>query len=244
MEQFNDVLTAIEAAVVEVAARLGPILAPIPTAYAVGSATRNALGWPATVSIVAAIVIELLGLAAVNTALMLREYNAEKRKSDPRAPFGLAAALGGVYLIVAVALAVLMDVIPSLARFSPAIFPLLSLAGVTVLGLRSDHRKRLDAIAQDKARRRKMRQERRERKRKVAQEPQEVDAQPVKAAQELTTEERRAQLLDLWRQGKAQVFAKVAPTFDVSRQTISNDFSALESEGKVKRNGDGIEVLA
>jgi DeoR/GlpR family transcriptional regulator of sugar metabolism len=40
------------------------------------------------------------------------------------------------------------------------------------------------------------------------------------------------------------VFAKVAPTFDVSRQTISNDFSALESEGKVKRNGDGIEVLA
>jgi hypothetical protein len=197
---------------------------------------------------VAAIVIELLGLAAVNTALMLREYNASKRKSDPTAPFGLAAALGGVYLVVAVALAVLLDVIPSLARFSPAIFPLLSLAGVTVLGLRSDHRKRVDGIAQDKARRRKMRQERRERKRKVAQEvaqvAQEVDAEPVKVAQGLTTEERRAELLDIWRQGKGQVFAQVAPRFDVSRQTISNDFSALENEGKVTRNGHGIEVLA
>jgi DNA-binding transcriptional ArsR family regulator len=254
MEKFNDVLTAIEAITVEVAARVGPILAPVPTAYAVGNATLTVLGWPMTVSAVAAIVIELLGLAAVNTALMLRDYNAGKRKSDPRAPFGLAAALSAVYLVTAVTLAVLLDVIPSLARFSPAIFPLLSLAGVTVLGLRSDHRKRVEAIAEDKARRRKMRKERREdRKREESQAEADRKLQEAeRKLQEARRKEAEAKLVTLgneletmryYQENPAATQAEAAETLGYSERTIRNHLKALEDAGAVKRNGQGVEVI-
>jgi hypothetical protein len=232
-----------EGAVVGAAAGIGPALAPIPTAYAVGHSVVVNLGWPTWLGYVAAAVIELLGLAAANTALMLRDYNASKRKSDPRAPFELAAALAGTYLVATVMLAVLLDAMPALARWTPAVFPLLSLSGMSVLALRSDHRKRTAAVAQDRARRRNMRKERRQRQRKVAQDSANIAQGSVKVAQDLTLSERRVALLDLWRQGEGEVFAQVAPRFGVSRQTISNDFAALEARGRVRRNGQGIEVL-
>ena len=104
--------------------------------------------------IVAAIIVESLGLATTTTALELREYNAGKRKSDPRAPFALAAVLVGVYLVVAVGLTVALDIVPTLAVYSPAIFPALSLCGVTTLAIRGDHKRRVESIRADKARRR------------------------------------------------------------------------------------------
>ena len=106
------------------------------------------------VGIVAAVIVESLGLATTATALELRDYNAGKRKTDPAAPFTLAAVLVGIYLVVAVGLTVALDILPEVAVYSPAIFPLLSLCGVTVLALRGDHRRRIEAIVQDKARRR------------------------------------------------------------------------------------------
>ena len=127
------------------------------------------LGWPDWVGVSAAIAVECLGLDSVNTALLLREHNATKRKNDPLAPFTLAAALAGVYLVVAIALAVIQDVVPELVIYSPAIFPLLSLTGVTVLGLRADHRRRMETIAQEKAVRRAARESKK--MSKVVQEP-------------------------------------------------------------------------
>jgi hypothetical protein len=160
-----NVLERIESVVTDIAAKVGPMIAPIPTAYAIGTSVVENLAWPVWVAILAGGAIELLGLATVNTALTLREYNANKRKSDPRAPFGLAASLAGVYLVVAVALAVVLDVVEALATWTPAIFPLLSLCGVTVLAVRSDHRRRVSGIAEAKAEASRKRAERRNRKR-------------------------------------------------------------------------------
>jgi hypothetical protein len=66
----------------------------------------------------------------------------------------LAALLVAVYLAVAVGLTVALDILPVLAVYSPAVFPLLSLCGVTTLAIRGDHKRRLEAIQDDKARRR------------------------------------------------------------------------------------------
>lgn len=254
MTRLGELLKETEAVLVDAAARLGPILAPIPTAYAVGHSVVVNLAWPVWLGYVAAIVIELLGLAAVNTALTLREYNVEKRKSDPRAPFELAVILAGIYLVTTVTLAVLLDVIPTLARFSPALFPLLSLAGVTVLALRSDHRKRVAAIAEEKARRREMRRRRRQ-ERKEAEREAEADRKLAEAERKLAEARRKevearlatlgnaVETLRYYAGNPAATQSEAAEALGYSERTIRNHLADLEGIGAVKRNGRGVEVL-
>ena len=111
-------------------ARIAPWLAPIPTAYLIGSATEEHLDWPWPIAGAAAVAVELLGISITTTALELWQHNQTKRKSDPTAPTWLSAILVGVYLVVAVTLTVMLDVIPDLKKWAPAIFPMLSLTGV------------------------------------------------------------------------------------------------------------------
>ncbi len=148
-----------EAALVETASKVGPILSPVPTAYLVGRATIEHLAWPLPIGVTAALVIECLGLASTGLALELYAYNKGKRKSDQAAPFVLSVALVGVYFVTALALTVALDIATGLAVYAPALFPVLSLAGVSILAIRIDHRERLTAIERGKVERRKKRQE-------------------------------------------------------------------------------------
>ena len=161
----------LEHTITDLAARLGPLLGPAPTAWLVGRATSTHLGWPWPVAVVAALVIECLGLAATATALTLWNYNKDKRKSDPSAPVGLALALVGVYFVTATGLTVALDIAPALATYAPAIFPALSLTATGLLALRADHRRRLAAIEADKAERRAARQKRKRTGTKAARGP-------------------------------------------------------------------------
>ena len=92
IEGFVD---SVESTAVDLVARLSPWLAPLPTAYLTATATVKHLNWPELVGAIAGVVVESLGLASVSTALELREYNAEKRRSDPVVPFKLAVTLTG-----------------------------------------------------------------------------------------------------------------------------------------------------
>ncbi|MCP4540625.1 MAG: hypothetical protein GY832_26100 [Chloroflexi bacterium] len=150
-------LNRLESALVEVASKTGPLLAPVPTAYIAYDRTVEHLDWPPGIGFVAAVVIECLGLASTSLALALWDYRKSKRKSDPPAPLGLALVLVAVYFVAIIALTVALDIVSSLARFAPALFPALSLAGVSVLAIRIDHRERLAAIAREKTQRRERR---------------------------------------------------------------------------------------
>jgi hypothetical protein len=144
-------LDAVESALVEVASKTGPILAPVPTAYLIGRATIAHLDWPPVIGGVAAVVVECLGLASTGLALDLYGYNRGKRKADPPAPFKLSAALIGVYFAVALGLTVALDIVPGLAIYASGVFPFLSLVGVSILAIRIDHRARLITIEEQKA---------------------------------------------------------------------------------------------
>jgi len=116
------------------------------------------------VAIVAAAVIESLGLASTSTALALWDWNRSKRKTDPSAPVGLAFGLVGVYFLVATGLTVVLDILPQAADVAPAIFPALSLTGVTILALRADHARRLSGVTEAKTEAKAARQAARARK--------------------------------------------------------------------------------
>lgn len=245
-----------EATLTDLIAGLAPWLTPVPTAYLVGRATIAYLRWPLPIAIVAAVIIEALGLAAVNTALTLREYNAQRRKTDPRAPFAVAAALVGVYLAVAVLLTVALDIVPDLARWAPAVFPLLSLAGVTVLALRSDHRRRLAAIAAEKAERSASRSVNRSASRSASVQ---VDGQAVAAERsesrnldnlDAANRSRAAQkaavtdaLLNVYLNDPRLSYAEAGRAVGRSKSWVAAALGELETAGRVKRNGNGVEIL-
>lgn len=153
-------LDRIEGGLVEVASKVGPILAPVPTAYLVGASSVRHLDWPWPIGMIAAVVVECLGLASTGLALTLWDYQKSKRKSDPPSPFWLSLVIVTVYFAVAIVLTVALDIVPGLAVYAPALFPALSLAGVTILAVRIDHRERLAAIEQDKAEKRAEKSER------------------------------------------------------------------------------------
>jgi hypothetical protein len=211
------------------------------------------LAWPPIVGVVAAVVIECLGLATTATALTLWDYNQGKRKSDPSAPFALALALVAVYFVTAVGLTVALDIAPDLAVYSPGVFPFLSLTGVSVLALRSDHQRRLQVIASVKSERQARRQSRRQATRQSG------DGQPFSQASNNENNDANLDTLQAARLSKRDARLNALLTFyasnpdagpteagnaiGVTRQTVYAYLSDLESTGRIRRNGNGVEVL-
>lgn len=134
---------AIEGTIIAAAARAGPILGPIPTAYLVADRTMTHLKWPSVVAVISGIMLECLGIATGATMLRLWLYQREKLKTDPNAPGpALAGVLLALYFVAAVSLTVVLDVaaLPreeiGAANFAPVLFPILSLASVGLLAVR------------------------------------------------------------------------------------------------------------
>ena len=252
--RFRETLSVIETNLTDGIAAIGPWITPIPSAVLVANATVKDLHWSAELAWVAAAIIESLGLTTVSTSLLLWEYNADKRKTDPDAPFLLAASLVGVYLISTIGLTVLLDIFPDLARYAPALFPILALVGAVNLALRSGHRRRLAGIAQERAERKAERQA----VRPTAGSLTELlasnaasitvtpDSSLVKARQARTVIQgnRMDNLLTLFRDNPKIGVTDAARTLNMSRQTVYTYLEQLQQAGRIKRNGHGIEVIS
>lgn len=239
----------LESAAVDLVAKVAPWAAPLPTAYLVGRATVDHLAWPQVIGVVAAIVIECLGLATTSTALALWDYNASKRKSDPSGPVAVAVALVGVYFVTAVGLTVALDIAPGLAVYSPGVFPFLSLTGVTVLALRSDHKRRLATIQSVKLERKAKRRSRRQ-----ANDAQlsvltsnngknDANLDALQAARLSKRDARIDALTEFYLDNPNAGPTQAGNAIGVSRQTVYTYLNDLESTGRIRRNGRGVEVL-
>ena len=254
-------LEQIEQAIVTIAGRIGPLLSPVPTAYLVGAATVEYLTWPQPIALVAALVIECLGLASTGLVLELYDYNKRKLASEAQAPAKLAGVLVGAYFIVATGLTVALDILPDLARFAPAIFPTLSLTGVSILAIRSDHRQRLaqnELAKQERAEKRASRKVPNKRPTNVQHvhtddvqvnaENAQVGAQNatlahINATRQQTKAQKMDALLDAYAQHPAMGATELGQLLGIHRNTVYNYTDELISAGRVKKNGNGIEVL-
>ena len=64
LDRLETGLTRLESFLVEMVAKVGPWVSPLPTAYLTSQATVEHLGWPQPMGIAAGLVVESLGLAA------------------------------------------------------------------------------------------------------------------------------------------------------------------------------------
>lgn len=250
-------IDSFENGAIDLVAKIAPWCAPVPTAYLVGRATVTHLEWPVPIGILAAAVIESLGLVTCATALDLYQFNQNRRKNDPPAPFLLAVFLIVIYFLVAVLLTVVLDTQPSWSVIAPAIFPFLSLAGVTVIALRKDYQKRVQQIANEKAERKAERQMNHGFQRQDLRglfEPSmssdmsnngriDMNLNRLQAGRKAKLDNRLTMLLDAFRVNPTLGISDAARALDVSRQTIYSYMDQLEHSGKIRRNGHGVEVL-
>lgn len=252
--RFRETLSEIETNLTDGIAAFGPWITPIPSAVLVANATVKDLHWSAELAWVAAAIIESLGLTTVSTSLLLWEYNADKRKTDPAAPFLLAASLVGVYLVSTIGLTVLLDIFPDLARYAPALFPILALVGAVNLALRSGHRRRLLSISQERAERKADRQANRPTTRDfsdlLGSNTTSTTVKPDKSldkarqARKNIQDSRLDSLLTLYLDNPNMGVTEAARTLNISRQTVYTYLEQLQQSGRIHRNGHGIEVIS
>lgn len=252
--RFRETLSEIETNLTDGIAAFGPWITPIPSAVLVANATVKDLHWSAELAWVAAAIIESLGLTTVSTSLLLWEYNADKRKTDSAAPFLLAASLVGVYLVSTIGLTVLLDIFPDLARYAPALFPILALVGAVNLALRSGHRRRLLSISQERAERKADRQANRPTTRDISDllesNTTSTTVKPDKSldkarqARKNIQDSRLDSLLTLYLDNPNMGVTEAARTLNISRQTVYTYLEQLQQSGRIHRNGHGIEVIS
>lgn len=204
---------------------------------------------PLPVAIVVAAIIETLGLATVHTALWSYDWNAHKRKTDPRAPVELAIALGLVYVIATLGLVVFLEVWPDRATYAPALLPALAVVGALDLAMISRQEQRESAIVAEKAERQAIRQARRETTRvqssvelsKIATLNSSLDA--ARQTRKARREARLDALLTLYADNPTAGPTEAGRAIGVSRQTIYTYLAELEEEGRISRDGKmGIQV--
>ena len=253
VNKVRDSFSEIENGLVDGIAAIGPWITPLPSAVLVANAVVKDLHWIPVLGWVTATIIESLGLTTVSTSLLLWDYNAAKRKTDPGAPFLLAASLVGVYLISTIGLTIFLDIFPELGRYAPALFPMLALVGAVNLALRSGHRRRLSGIAQDRAERKAERQYfRQPLEQSSNQMMSNLTSSIVKtdtfldkaqAARKANLTTRMDSLLTLYLDNPLMGATEAARALNISRQTVYTYLDQLEASGKIHRNGKGIKVI-
>ena len=253
VNKVRDSFSEIENGLVDGISAIGPWITPLPSAVLVANAVVKDLHWIPVLGWVTATIIESLGLTTVSTSLLLWDYNAAKRKTDPGAPFLLAASLVGVYLISTIGLTIFLDIFPELGRYAPALFPMLALVGAVNLALRSGHRRRLSGIAQDRAERKAERQYfRQPLEQSSNQMMSNLTSSIVKtdtfldkaqAARKANLTTRMDSLLTLYLDNPLMGATEAARALNISRQTVYTYLDQLEASGKIHRNGKGIKVI-
>ncbi len=257
LETDKRIARSIEARVTDSIAGLVPWLAPVPSAALVANATFVHLQWPAWVAVIAGIVIEGLGLTSTSTALMLWDWNARKPANEPRAPFWIGALMMAIYFVATIGLTVVLDVENRLTHVAPAIFPVLAVVATVNIALRSQHKHRLERVAEAEMER-KAEEERRRLERKADRDAKRqrmtdrhVNDQAVDGLVDRLQAGRAAKkasiinaMLDAYRVNPNVGDTELGGMVGVTRQTVYNYRKELEAAGRVHANGNGVEVVA
>jgi len=132
-----------KAKVTDLASEAGAWLAPLPSAVFASGAAQKHLHFDNVMGFVAGAVVELLGLATANRAFALWEYNATRDADQPPAPTWIAGVMFVLYMAATIGLSVLADINTDLAKWLPAIFPVMAMAGTVTMALGRQHELRL-----------------------------------------------------------------------------------------------------
>jgi len=160
LESLQDTSQTFERVVIDNLSAFTPWLAPLIPASMAYRNMITRLDFSPLVSLFAAAAVEFLGLTTISTTLEFWKYNQDKRKSDNSAPFVVALLTGVFYVVIILTVNAMLELNQSLEVkvAAKAMLSLLSVVAAVIIALRSQHRRRLKEIADEKAQRRAERQ--------------------------------------------------------------------------------------
>ncbi len=126
-----------------------PLMAPVPTAWMIGTATFTIMHFPLPVSVISSLTVEGLGFVSINTANEMREFNRHlngaELKQKMQAPVWQAYGVAGLYLVTATLMTVVLHIVPTLELYAPLPFIVMTAAGGWLYALRKEHAERVAA---------------------------------------------------------------------------------------------------
>lgn len=156
LQEIQVNIDAAESVVIDIIAGVTPWLAPLIPAYMAYQNMKSDLQFHWLLALSGALVIEFLGLATVSTAVQFASYNdvALKRniKQQGKAPFWWAVAMGVFYLTIILSVNAILDYGNEQPAhiFTRALLSLISVPAAVTIAIRSQHKRRLQEVAQPK----------------------------------------------------------------------------------------------
>ena len=154
LESWQAVTGKLEGVIVDNVSAAAPWLAPVVPAYLAYSNMTGVLSFPWYIALIAALVVEFLGLATTNTVFTLWEYNRTRKTTAPIAAIWPALSAAGAYIIVVIVVNVLLDLSNPVHVIAKALLSMLSILAAITLAIRAGHARRLAAIKQEREERR------------------------------------------------------------------------------------------
>lgn len=236
LESIQRFVKAVETVFIDTVSTVIPWLSPLVPAFMAYRAMTDILDFPYWLSVITAGVIELLGLATINTAFSFWAYNQEKRKIDQKSPVMLAVLVTLYYLVVVLVVNTMLDTSPAMHKIAKGLLSSISIVGGVTIALRASHSRRINEIRTERERIRSMRKG----VKNVSAGDSLQLANAVKAQKRAESIERTYQyVLD---HPDAHI-SEIARETGKSRPTIYDYLNELKAEGRIKENGHREAVL-
>lgn len=160
-ERWNVWIRGFEGSAVNLASAVAPWLAPLTPAYMTFDHSVKVLGFDWWIAFTNAVVVELLGLSAVNTGLNFYFFNRRNQAARKQAPLGIVVFSFLFYLLVIVTSNVLLD---AFAESSSQLFwakivvragfTLQTIPAALIIVARTGHKDMLNELAVERERQR------------------------------------------------------------------------------------------
>lgn len=237
---------------IQLVAKLAPLLAPIPSAFFIGRSVYYHLlyNWhldlPGLVNLIVAVIaglaIEMLAISSVYLATSLKRWNEyghvrKEKNAWEKAPFTLSLVVAGIYVAVAIYLLVVLESVPQLAPYSAVAFPVLAMVGAMNWALFQQHQDRLDRYGLKWSF-------------KAVPVPETAEKAEVPAdsglerLSEATFEPDATDqaIMDAWASDPALSYTQVGQAVGIAKSTVGARTQTMEAAGLVVRTAKGIEV--
>lgn len=147
-DRLTEIVNSSENSILNLLSAFVPYLVPIIPAALTLDHVEHTMGFSPLVARASAFVVEVLGMAAVHTAIKFYRWNLRYKIESRRAPFWLALGVYAFYLVIVLTVNVLLEV--EAARRTPVViiaiglFSLLSVPSGVLVSIRSQFFEMLD----------------------------------------------------------------------------------------------------
>ncbi len=226
------------------ATKFGPWLTPFVPALFVQRAMVKHMQTPPAWGWLAAVSLEVVGIAAIKSLLRAYTWERERRKTDPPAPIAWNALAAVIYFATAFLLVLVLEFWPEAAKAAPASFVVLSGTSALILALADDQKRRERLVSKMVSKRSAARSA----TKSVTGQPDQNNGQQrgndkLLASKKAKQKQAEAALLTYLADHPRATHQEAADAIGRSRPWVTGKLAEFADAEVIRRNGKGVEII-